>query len=656
MDRRHVGIVVGCALALLGAWWLVSRTSEPSVEPVSTASDASTERSTANAELQAPARADARAVDTTETTSAGVAEDNVLHLMGRVHVVNARGEHVPSERGSVEWDVIEAGAHAKRTSKVADDLWTLDVASSAVVHATKVVWENARGETRFTRIDEPTLEASDAFGHVIEATLVDGVRLNVVDARTGLHLDDVELVATHAADCKDRDTPYPPACWRDTPHEAHLHSPIDLPLVRGTRIGWVGAPKHAWTRFGFAGSEGELTVTLADGADVDVIVENVPEDAKEPTLRVYADRAGRALDAGSTEPIVERAVVAREALRLDGLRTGRTTFVVVPDRAANAVGPFLARVEVELEAGSATVVRIDLASLATKAAMGSIRAEVAPETRGTALPSDAWLLVELRGSGRTSVIGRTLPNDRVDARGNVVELVTGLIPGEYVASLFPSGGARALTVRAGEVADVAFSFADRRDVTVTVLDAATKQRTTDASVAFRPAECEATAWSPPATFDRAAGVHRFRSVPGRVKVQAQAPGRRTRVEELDVDRAENALTIELELEPKPRAKLAVTVRARQGETDVPLPRSYWAAARVTPVAPCVGRCTSVQTIATEADDLSSNDAWSADYLVSEPGTYRIEFPTRVGLRPWPATEVTVDGPPGATKTFEVVFE
>lgn len=647
MDRRHVGIAVGCALALVAAWWLVSRSSEPSVEPVSPAGDASTEPSTTNVQLQAPAQVDARAADASEMPSVGTAERDVLHLMGRVHVVSARGEHLLSERGSVEWDVIEAGAHARRTSKVADDLWTLDVASSAVVHATKVVWENARGETRFTRIDESTLEASDAFGHVIEATLVDGVRLNVVDARTGAHLDDVELVATKTMGCNDRDTPYPPACWRDAPHEAHLRSPIDLPLVRGTRIGWIGAPKHAWTRFGFAGSAGELTVRLADGADVDVIVENVPEDAKEPTLRVYADRAGRAPDLVSTEPIVERAVVAREALLLDGLRTGRTTFVVVPDRATSFVGPRLGQVDVVLEAGKSNVVRIDLASLATKAAMGSIRAEIASETRGAALPSDAWLVVELHGGGGKTVIGRTLAN------GRGVELVEGLAPSDYVVSLFPGGGARAVTVRAGEVADVALSFADRRDVTVTVIDAATKQRTTSATVGFQPVQCEATGWSP-ATLDPVAGVYRFRCVPGRVKVSAEFKEGARREAEVDVDRGENELTIEIDSRPKPR--IPITLCARQGETDVPLPTDFWYAVRMTPVAPCTGRRTTMRTFATQADDLSANDATSALYLVSEPGTYRIEFPVRVGLRPWPATEVTVDGPPGATKTFEVVFE
>src|SRR5690349_19675509 len=107
MRRRHVWIAVASVLASLVALRLVSRTSEPSVAPSPFVGDSLTERASTRAELQAPAQVEDRAAEA-KSTGVPVAEHAVLHLTGRVHVVNARGEHVPSERGSVEWDVLES--------------------------------------------------------------------------------------------------------------------------------------------------------------------------------------------------------------------------------------------------------------------------------------------------------------------------------------------------------------------------------------------------------------------------------------------------------------------------------------------------------------------------------------------------------------------
>lgn len=582
-----------------------------------------------------------------EREAAGELLPTRIALRGSVSITDDRGRPLACPIGTLTWELtLPDGTRNEAGSTIVDDQWTLDVPLGAMLRAATLVC--GRGElARIAQISEEEIPARDAQGHVVHAVVASGVRLHVIDAATRAELEDVQLVIAPQRKDVSLASAVPALALLSGADDRPLASPIALPPTDRTRIGWVRSPEHAWARFAFTGTEGELTIALSAGADASVLVTHLPDDAVAPVLRVYED-----VDGGSPldlEPLLERRIADGVRYDLRGLRPGRAHFVVAPFPAATFIGPRLGAVEVTLVAGERHDVTIDLESAEMRRSSGTLRVTVVPAVDGPRIDGEMRVEIERADGIQSKTVDEYVARFTPTPAGAFTKDCEHLAPGDYLVSLVPSAVARRVSVVGGSITDVELALDALTLVTVKVVDAADGRALLDDELLYRPASSRrVTSWSE-VHARREDGCYRFRCAPGRIKIAAHPIGYVTIARELDV----GSDPVECELRFERERLITIELRAMQGQTAVPLPTDFWTAVRVVPVAPTSGMCKAVQPRPNAARGYDPElDTAGAQYSVTSAGRYRIEFPALDRIRCGPPLEIELP-PDGLRQDFEV---
>ncbi|MBK7644494.1 MAG: hypothetical protein IPJ19_15860 [Planctomycetes bacterium] len=573
----------------------------------------------------------------------------ILKAEGSVDVKDQESHHVPSPRGFIKWTIHAAdGASQEATTAITDDRWSIQLASDAVAEPIQIVWSDGREDQYATPIPG-RIPARELNGHTVVALLDCGFVLNVQDATTLAPVHAVSVTLSAPSPQPYRDTQGLPEVIEKIGRKLEGDSPLLLPFMPGTIVGWVRAPGYRWRRFAYKGREGEITVSLHAGSDVDVLVKALPTEWPNPKLDVYSQAEDEA--AGDLEPWAEYDLTADGTASVRGVPAGRTLFVVVPMPNMQTWGPRLGEVSADLSPGVCQPLVIDLANPATKAEYGAIDTLIAHAAESRSSMSR----IEVQG---LDVVDQPsaehyIDKARCEKDGSYHTRCENLRAGTYVVTLLPIAAARVVTVKAGEVAHVAFDLAKQCAMRVIVTDPKSGARLGgDVTLLVRPSQTKHTsAWEEL----RAGGpepVFTVHCLPGNVTLAASGPGRETVMRDVEVTPGMPDVEIALGRE---RA-LPIHLRALQGASEVPLPSAFWTSVRVTALPPCTGKYVTIELGTRQVASLVALDAPSATLFVDSPGRYRVEFRSVAGIAAPPTVEVNVDGATTPEEVFTVAFD
>jgi hypothetical protein len=552
----------------------------------------------------------------------------LLALEGPVAITDRDGVPRPSVKGYVEWRIHAAdGTLGERKTRIVDDRWSIEVSSDAVLEPIAVLWSDGVVDQHAI----PTAElvpARQADGHTLRAVLEYGFALNVVDAETREHVSEAHVVLAGRTESWSGDTRSPPEELERSGVLVDGDSPLAMPHLPGTRVGWARAPGYAWRRFAFSGKDGELTVPLHRGVDVDVVVHGLPPDHPNPRLVVRSLPGGDA--PAEREPVAEVGLAPRGRATLLGLPAGTTEFQVVAAFGNTSAPSRLGQVRETLRPGPRALVVIDLDAPEVTAAYGTLDVVV----RGAASMTSRMKRIEVHGvdDGRPPQ-AHYFHGATCDEDGSYRWTSAPLPEGEYVVVVQPGSLSRAATVSGGTVTPVEIDTANTVLVTVRVIDPDTGRRlgSPNYAVGYRPRGTSGgAAWDE--VTSRADRTYAFRCVPGPITLgawpcgggsrpmdRAQPSGPATsRVSAVrDVVVPPEGLDLEI---PLPRVHLLpFRVRALQGEDEVFLPLAFWTTLDVTPIPPAAGVAEEVEFGTAQVASLGSMDATFVTVRVTQPG-------------------------------------
>jgi hypothetical protein len=355
-------------------------------------------------------------------------------------------------------------------------------------------------------------------------------------------------------------------------------------------------------------------------------------------------RAGRV-------PAVDAAIPASGRLRLTGLASGTTEFVVVPYPRISSAGERLGEIRVELRPSAHQEVVLDLASPAATSTYGAIEVVLrnARERRGRI----GRVEIHARGTKDQPPLEAYLAEGAVDEDGSLRRQFRSLRAGEYAVAVLPAGGAQVLAVRPGEIARAEFDLANVVPVQVHVRDPETGALLGgDVVVAYRPAQVKhATSWQEvrPRGLDRS---YRFECLSGPISLAAWGPGRTATVVDVSVSPEGS----ELEL-PLPRERLLpIRLRAFQGSCEIPLPAPFWTSMTVSAIPPTTGEGADIELGTRQVAALKALDTSHATVYVTRPGRYRIGFESLLGIRAPAPLEVEVLDESLPEQSLAIVFD
>lgn len=638
-NQRHSrGSVVGRKLATVAAWVLVvvfgiqlvrsgcqnkpSQTEGPANLPSAAADEPASASTSSSSSSLPPER---NPVITSPTT---------LRVEGNVQVSDSDGKHVPSSRGFVKWSIHSPSRGQREAmSGITQDRWSLDVSSDEVLRPTTIAW-SSDVDTQYATPLKEEIPAMAANGYTLHAQLESGFVINVLDARTLAHVKDLSI--TLAVPCSEgyRDTQALPAVMQELGRQLRGDSPIVLPHLPGTRVGWVRAPGYAWRRFAFVGDKGELTVSLRPGADVDVLVKGLPPVHPGHRVHVYSLASGDAR--AQRVPWAELKIGEDGRAFVPGLPTGATEFVVVSTPGIRGAGPRLGEISIDLAPSAREQVVIDLASPITSSAYGSILAIV----RGAQVAKSPMARIEIQGHGITnqSPVEHYIDKTRCEKDGSYHFRCNGLKAGEYVVSFQPMAASRMVRVEAGMVVQAEIDLAEAVPVNVFVVDPKTGTNLGgDVTILYRPSHTKYPAAWQEVEAGPPDNVFAFRCLPGPVTLAASGPARKTVVQDVVVTKTTPDIRLILDREQV----YPIRLRALQGTTEVPLPPDVWTGIRVTPVGSTTGKYVSIELGTRQVGALAAQDAATSTYYVDSPGRYRLQGESVMGVAAPPVFEVDV---------------
>lgn len=583
------------------------------------------------------------------TTGATEAAAGPIHLTGSIEFLDQGGQQVPSAMGHITWTVVEpSGVERSMMTAVVDDQWTADVERDSILTPIRAMW-SSRTRTQNSDVVQTPVRATEGEKRVT-AHLSYGVTLRVVDSVTRNDLQDVTLVLLYPTSSFFQDTRLPPEVFLHGSEVSQHDSPVLLPNMKGVRVGWVHASSHAWARFAFTGEQGHVTVALSAGCDATVIARNIPKDAVEPTLLVYADADVR----GQTDtlPLVERKIKEGGLTLLSGLPPGPVRFVISPYPRPRFFGPRLAEHRAVLVPGVRELVDLDLASPSARSEFGNISIRIDPAGSKGSLSSLSRVCVEPANGLNAPALEDLFLHREPDANGEYRYRCPNVLPGEYMVTLLPQGIQEAVEVRPGSTSEVHLVARGLCNVTVTALHGRTGRRLDDAVIQYRPARSSSAEVAVDVPCNGKDNTYSFRCSPGEYTLVAAYPGHRPLIQQVTIQNANEAIELQLTY----GQGLAVDLRATQDGEDTLMRELFWRNVEVFAEGSDIPLYVPVGLNVVQLYALGVYDSARVTYFLPEPGAYEFRFPRLSGLKPIPPVRVNVDGGEMQPVRFEVAFE
>lgn len=647
MTQKHGLLISLSVLAGLLALWLLLR--EPRESPVAIPQAAPVIPSTDPSEASAGDHVSAD-LSRTEAGDRSEVRSVPTRVAGKIRFVDQHGDVVTSQRGFIDWIVHQGpGRTENLTCAIVDDAWELECESDWVLEPVAAVW-SSEATTQNSRVDTRPIPAKDAQGSVITAFLSFGFRLNVVDKLTAEHLDGVQVVLADSDTARLRELRCAPLEILDrlTPPQK---SPLVLPDRPGIRAGWVIAPGHAWARFAYSGSEGEVTVALAADArvEVDVTTDESLRDTKNLWLLVHLDDSHEDRLAPDLRPPIFAAGLPT-GLRLDiaGLPTGPMRFSVSPSSGVPPYGPFLGSTREVLLPGQHHRVHIGASRVTQDGTLGSVIIKL---SAGSGQPENPRAILEPRDARMALGLEQRL--ERVE-RGDASYQgeFTNIVPGRYFAVVQPGALGQPVDVVPGQSATVGFELRSLHRVDVMVYQEGTNSPMRGPEVQFRPVGSTAVgAWSD-ARVDMDTRVYSFHCAPGTIRLRCSFGSYPTYLEDIQVPTRDKIVVVTL----RKGVKIPVLAKALQGSAPAYLPMEYWGLISVEPISPTQGKCVGMRLNSTQLASLAAMDSTEAQFWLSGPGSYRFSFPEWPGLGRVAPKEIDVLADGSSVFSIPVSFE
>lgn len=463
---------------------------------------------------------------------------------------------------------------------------------------------------------------------LLEADLQSSGQLRVVDARSGVELDDVRV--SRARDSGSGGCSYPPDPALVVEVFDSARSPLNMPHLPGNHVYWIGSEGYAWERLSFSG-EGEMrTVRLRQGGGVEFRFEGMQAERGPHHLRVSL--------AVTEHCTAVRRLPADGLLSFEGMAPGDYEATVECLRQPTVdidaeTGAALKTLAFRVSSGSNALVRVDLG--ATYQDLASLQVVV-----HSGRPFDA---VDVgpdpvrRDGGRIRV-----PFEHFEelTPGTYAALVSPLAPGTYRSTVAPHAAEAWSSVAPGEAAFVQIDLPDLAPIQVVPVSADDRAGVVAERVAFRrPGQGETWRSAVPDGFGKGRRW-RLEAPPGQLELYVRAGGFRESVTSHVVSRSGGEIRIELD----PVTHAEVEIRFLEDGAEVPVGSDYWTTVGVRPVSGD-GRCVRIQPDSADRSPGTSLDSARAFLRMDAPGTYELTFPPVRGFLPIPArrVEATVDG-------------
>lgn len=634
-------------LFLLLVWFVVGRDAERE-DPAQIAEFARNDIIADSAEVGEAAASNREAQLDPIVSVPGVPE-GPIHLAGSIEFLDQAGRAVPSAMGHITWTVVEpSGAERSMMTAVVDDQWTADVERDSILTPIRATW-SSRTRTQKSDVVQTPIRATEGEKRVT-AHLSYGVILNVVDSVTHKHLQEVTIVLAHPTSSPFRDTRLPPEVFLLGSEVSKSDSPMFLPNMPGIHVGWVHARSHAWARFAFTGDHGVLTVALSAGCEASVTAHNLPKDATDPTLLVYADNGIRGQ--ADTLPIAETAIKEGVMTVVSGLPPGPHRFVISPYPRARFFGPRIAEHRADLVPGRREVVEFDLKRPEIRSGLGTIAISVDTAGLGAPLNPMTRVCVEPAAALREQSLEDYILSRSPSENGVYNSYCPNIVPGKYVVTLLPQGLEELVEVRAGSTVEVQLRGAPMCNVVVTAIHGRTGRRIDDAIVRYRPVHSNSGDAFVDVPCNRNDYSYAFRCCPGEYTITADFMGHRQLSRQVAIKNAHEAIELKLISGNGP----SVVLQATQDGNDALMRELFWYSVEVFPAESDTPLLVPVGVDAIQVGNLTAFDCARGIYVLPAPGAYEFRFPRLSGLKQLPPLRVNVDGTEQEPIRFEVAFE
>lgn len=449
--RNPVGLVVVAVLAAVAAiWWITSDAAPPPVPPREAPPESSTPAPVDASPDQPP---DAR-------EEIGQQDQKPAALTGRLVVVDPQGAEHTNEDGSF---ALHVSADAEdEPVRVEVRGGAFEIAELAIEGDLRIADVRAEGRLAYLKTDRYAFPADRQL--VLRAHWLPDTTLRVVDAQSGIDLEDITLVDGVYA---FRDRVHPGSFEEDNVRLRNARSPLTLPEADGQVTYWVHAAGYDWAPVRIdRRAGGERRVALSAGA---VLRVHVPaaDDEFRIVVRVYPAE-------GATHRALAELPPSAGSCTFEGLPAGE-----VEVRAEIGIWSdpplVLGRAGTALTAGRRSEVTLDLQSevLEHPAAplAGTLALHKLPEI-------STELRLEIRPTGRPAVRDgdwKSIRRDEMteEASGNQLFgwRAGRVTPGSYVAILHPyqlpypfdvpTHGTADVLIEAPEVGTVHIRIVDR---------------------------------------------------------------------------------------------------------------------------------------------------------------------------------------------------